>query len=220
MNAMRHHRRRPTLPPLPSLVEPPVIVIAPVLAADGTVLRDALAAKAEWRDPEDDNPLARAPKRISGYRRVWTIDVLARERPREMTAQLVRAANRLLSDYEIGVEGASTRVAAGRIDGSDTTGLSDARMQALRAYREATAAIGLAAYPVMMGIVIRNLSLAEAARRTGTNPQVLSGRLLAGLERLAEHYWPPEQRVEVVPLPPLGIDAETALPEARVGRWR
>lgn len=72
------------------------------------VLRPHLVEAAEWSDPADMSTRARyhGAKRIQGWRRVWSIQTLHDGSPREVTRQHLRAATRLLSDYELGVEGA------------------------------------------------------------------------------------------------------------------
>ena len=163
------------------------------------VLRPHLVEAAEWSDPADMSTRARyhGAKRIQGWRRVWSIQTLHDGSPREVTRQHLRAATRLLSDYELGVEGAQhgrnmERVDEGPRIGTDVPG---ARLDALRRHRLAMAALGEQAGFVVLAVAVGNWTIVELAKHLGIQRHRAHGRLAAGLERLREHYWPPREPV-------------------------
>ena len=201
---------------------PPAHMREPVLRGkDDTrgedVLREAVVEATDWKDPDDtDSARARGhgARSIHGWRSVRTIDVLHRHSPREITAAHVKAAGRLLSDYEIGIEGASNGRSYDRVDGAASGGISGIRLDALRRYREAMDVCGVEGARVLGWVVIDNLSVAKIADKLGLHRDRAHGRLYAALERLREHYWPPRRDVGVQPL--VGVYEG----DERVGRWR
>lgn len=193
------------------------------------VHRDALLERADWKDPADTGAAARmrGARTISGWRRVWVIQALHTGSPREITPAHVKAAERLLGDYEIGIEGASQGGAKiDRVDGTNNDGLNpwSGRLKAAKNYREAMEALGSAAALIVSCVVIDNWTIVRLAASIGVDRNRAFGRLAAGLERLREHYAPPRQNaatraISEAPEPP--IDAAVVdVPQERLGRWR
>ncbi len=183
------------------------------------VLRDAIVAPAEWRDPADSSTQARhhGARKVQGWRRVWTIQVLHDGSPREITSAHVRAAERLLGDYELGVDGATQGgMANDKVDGGGGGGISGARLDALRRYREAMGALGSQGALIVTLVVVDNWNVSRLAGALGIGRDRAFGRLQAGLERLREHYWPPRENAAVQ----VSEDALAEDGEFRAGRWR
>ena len=213
----------------------------------------------EWADPSATRATARASeadtgqshvavRKVRGYRSRMEIDRLRASSPRVFTTALIRSARRLLRDYAIGIEGARTGgrapVAPPGTSPDDLPGPDDHRMNAAARYRAARAALGPTLADVVCWVVLENWTLhrlalrLHPARKTGAAPNVhrASGQLLAGLQRLLEHYQavgaekgaqpagdissgfgqPPAEEID--PLLPVGATAP--LPAVRLGRWR
>lgn len=153
--------------------------------------REAIVQQADWKDP-DDLETARArhygSRTVHGWRRVWTISVLHASCPREITVDHVAAAERLLGDYETGIEGASTGRGMEYIDSACSGSVSEGRMDAIRDFREALASAGAEGGRILTWVVLENWSLRRLAGHLGLHPHRAHGRLYGALERLREHY--------------------------------
>ena len=207
---------------------------APVLRGPGDdrgnpELRAAVVEAAEWRDPADiDSARARGhgARPIHGWRRVWTIASLHVSCPREITAAHVRAAERLLGDYErgeamIGGGGANLD----RVDCPGPGAISDERIDACERYREAMGAVGVAGAAILRWVVVDNWTVSRLGVQLGLHRDRAHGRLYAALERLREHYWPPraDRAIEAptdVLEPVAGVVGLEGLAAERLGRWR
>jgi len=189
---------------------------------DGIIIRESKVTRAEWRDPDD--PLAHirrsetpggrgGAKTVHGYKRTWTIDLLHKTTPGDVTKKHVWAASRWLNDYELSMgctPGARIRE---RVDGEteSTLGSMDMRLRAADRFNEASDAVGRSGVMVLKLVIIDNMSLARVASVLGTSSHKASGRVCAALDRLVEHYNPPQVRVAQ---PPPDIVLE------RMGRWK
>ena len=213
---------------LATLEGPPMHLRAPVARGAGDArgapeLRPALVEEATWRDPTDTTTAmarARGAKPINGWRRVWTIAALHRSAPREITAAHVKAAERLLGDYELGVEMVSGGKGYDRVDCVGPGSISDDRIDALARYQSALAAVGNSGASVLRWVVIDNRTVSWLGDKLGIHRHRAHGRLYAAIERLREHYWPP--RRDAAPQPvyePVLADAGL-MAEDREGRWR
>jgi hypothetical protein len=144
---------------------------------------------ADWRDPDDNDPKARAPKMIRAYRR---IDVLAKlERDGKLVTREHRAGGeRYRTDYEIGHEGASPGGARGeRVQQSfQQGGPTLMQLAHLTAYRQATQAIGFRLSGLVMHVVLHNQDVTPWAKQRGVFRDVAMGYLIGGLDRLCDHY--------------------------------
>lgn len=170
------------------------------------------AGKTDWADPEDMGRFGKRARRIEGYRRVWTIDSLHRINPREITAEHVKAASRLLTDHELG-EGARIGSAPERVDHSGAPDFPASQIDALTRLRHAADALGPAGWRIVTRVVCHNFTLAALAQWLPSTSDQARGRLIAGLDRLVEHYTPPTKRAPVVVI-------EVELGTERLGRWR
>ena len=222
----RRHQQPPALPDHEG--QPPAVQREPVTAG-ATVLREPLVQRADWADPDDASAQARlrsGARRVQGWRRIWSIDALHEGSPREITKAHVGAAQKLLGDYEIGIEGASPDGGRlERVDGAVHEGLHpwSARIRAAQRYREAVQALGEQAAFIVTLVVIDNWTMVRLSQALGTTRDRAFGRLQAGLERLREHYQPPRQNAAAGP----AAEHEEAvldpgisdLPPERLGRW-
>ena len=208
---------------LPDLSGPPDIVLVPVLDASGQVLREPLAVTAEWADPDDLGRYGKHARRVKGTRRVWLPDTLHKRSPADMTAEMLKACDRLLSDYELGVEGARRGggAASVRVDCSTIPGAEDGRLNAMRDYRAAQDVLPSPTNLIVIWGVVsgggterRPLTLEQIAERIGGGVAASRRRFLDGCRLLADHYWPAAQRATIAPVktPAEGADRE--------GRWR
>lgn len=143
---------------------------------------------AEWRDPDDTNPLRREARRITGKRAYDPVMELHRLTPLVWTIQHVMAAERLRLDYEIGICGASVRRSEARTGRRDPEGGMLGRLDHTTRYREAMAALGACGARDIKALVIQRWSLSDIAAAEGIAVRRMSGRIEAGLTRLAEHY--------------------------------
>lgn len=165
----------------------PAIARNPVLARDGTVLRGPLVEADEWRDPEDDNPRARAPRMIRGFARVDVLRNLHLRRGLVTLAHLADA-RRFADDYEIGM-GARPgyeRPEAGT--GVPAFGLGQTQLDALDRFHAACVAVGVRGCTILVPVAVANADLGTVARARGVSTDVAHGLLVAALDRLGEHY--------------------------------
>jgi hypothetical protein len=185
-----------------------------------SLLREALVESAKWRDPADTASAmarARGSRSVNGWRSVRTMTKLHGINPREFTAAHLRAANKLLTDYEIGIEGASNGRNYDRVDGAVPGDISAIRLDALRRYREAMEACGVQSARVLGLAIISNLSIVKLAGTLGINKEQAHGRLYGAVERLREHYWPPRGNQTDTDYAALEKIADV---DERIGRWR
>jgi len=188
--------------------------------------RAAMVEPAQWKDPADTGTAARmyGSRTVQGWRRVSTIKSLHETSGREITAAHVKAAERLLGDYEIGIEGAvQSGTPSERVDGGSSAGISGARLDAMKRYRQAMEAIGATAALIVCKVVLDNWTVTELAAALGIHRDRAHGRLQAGLERLREHYWPPQQNpvLQAATVAESVADPGVAdIPQERMGRWK
>ena len=223
----------------------------PHVLPDGSVRHPERVAQARWRDPEDIAAFERGvdgrshQRTVVGFRAIDPLDRLP------CTADHWKAAARLRAVWE---RGSGVRTGGGALDRVD--GLNQDRdaaaavLDARRAFEAAGRAMGARACDVVLPVVLVGLTVADLIKRDGGgNPMAVQGRVMAGLDRLVEHYWPPQdapaarggvrlgdpvcprcsdrRKVEVevdvgvfeVRRCPLCSDGLAAVTE-RVGRWR
>ena len=203
---------------------PPAIQRKRIIAADGTVLREETVFRSEWDDPADTSARTKKGARfgaraIRGFRRVWTIDVLHRGSPNEITAAHVAAAERLVTDHQRR-EGAVVMRSG---SGASELGAIDVRVQAGIHYEAAMAALTEQGRFVVLRVAILNWTIVKLAEKLKINRDRAHGRVQAALDDLREHYdagkkrKPREAPLETV------AEAETVadegLPVERIGRW-
>lgn len=164
----------------------PLVQRERVVDGRGAVLREPIVEAAEWGDPDDLNPNARAPRRVSGYRRVDELRRLCEAG--HVTEQQFKAGGRLLRDYELSDGSRPGCAVSGlRVD-AVPSGPGAAQIDAARRYREAMRAVGQRAGSVLVMAVFGNASVSEVARHFGVRHYGALGLLQAALQRLVEHY--------------------------------
>lgn len=203
---------------------PPLIQRKAVIGRDGAMLRDVMVERVEWDDPADTTGRTKKGRRfgsrpIRGFRRVWTIDVLHRGSPNEITEAHVASAERLVTDHQRR-EGA-TVLRSG--SGSSEMGPVDVRVQAGLHYDEAMAALTEQGRFVLFRAAILNWTVVQLAAKMEISRDRVHGRLQATLEDLREHYDAGKKRKpRDVPLEPVAAEVEiveAGLPAERIGRW-
>jgi hypothetical protein len=107
-----------------------------------------------------------------------------------ITPRQAEAAERLRTDYELGVAGA--RQAASGSGGSTGWYYAEAQLAALRRYQAAIAALGPLDLHVKIIVLGEpgsgDISISELARSLRRNRQEVAGILKLGLDTLADHY--------------------------------
>lgn len=207
---------------------PPRIQRNAIVTNDGVVIREAMVEQIEWPDPTDMSarlrratvPGARVEaKKVTGYKRVWTIDTLHRSSPAEITDDLVKAATRFVDDHQRR-EGA---LVGGWASSSGDLDPVDVRVAAGIRYDEAAAAMGLHGSYVVYHVAILNWTITALALHLGINRDRSFGHLQSALERLREHYDQGKRKrtkhTPVRPSAPLPEPKDTGLPPDRSGRW-
>lgn len=170
---------------------------------------------AQWRDPEDDDPNRREPKIIRGLRRYSTLHNLHKSNDQEITLEHMKAMARFNGDYEMGMEGASPPGDSklDRVDGSKSYDISQMRLDAATHFREAVEALGPSLFGFLWEVCFLNESVKQAGLKRGIHNQIAKGVLIAGLDRLRDHYNPPMLAV------PVGAGYEFVDEEVRIGRY-
>jgi hypothetical protein len=187
----------------------PAIQRQTIADSDGVVIRE---------------PLAVPDVKRGGYRRNSVVRQLHATSPNEITAKHVHAAERLLNDYDIGIEGATGGGMREAVDGATSIDISEARLRAIQSYRDAMRALGASLGGIVAVVVIENWPVTRVAQSIGVHRDRAFGRIAAGLQRLVEHYHPPR---EVATIRPAEDAARAAadpdpqdVPAERLGRWR
>ena len=99
-----------------------------------------------------------------------------------------------------------------------------AGVEARRRYQDAFYAVGIIGCSWLLPVVLCGWSVADLVKKRGGNAMTVQGRVMAALDRLAEHFGLGESRATVVleapwmltPYVPVG----QALPAERIGRGR
>lgn len=201
---------------------PPSVQRLAIVDADGVIIRDPTAIKAEWRDPADTQAMTKTAgkigaKYISGWRRVWTIDSLAKSSPAEFTEPLVKAATRFLNDWEQRSGAAQSGGLNGRVDGgADGPGRVDAQIEAGKRVDAAKVAVGGNAFIVLGMAVVENWKLTRIAEVHGITRDKASALVWAALLRLREHY----DGQRRVPVREVEVASGPDVASERLGRWK
>lgn len=201
---------------------PPSIQREVITTTDGVVLRELTVERVEWDDPADKTGRTKrgarfGARKVRGFRRVWTIDVLHRGSPNEVTKAHVAAAERLVNDHQVR-EGAVLSSGSG----SGVLGVVDVRVQAALRYEAAMAAVGEQGRFVLFRAAALNWTVLALAEALGITRDRAHGRLQAALDLLREHYDAGKKRAAHTPprapSEPIPIEV-TDLPAERSGRW-
>jgi hypothetical protein len=91
------------------------------------------------------------------------------------------------------------------------------QLDAIRRRREVYQALGVRACAVVLPVVLSGWTVADLVQRMGGNAMAMQGRLMAGLDRLAEHLVP-KREVATIVVPSFTDRHETGLPQERIGR--
>jgi hypothetical protein len=166
-------------------------------------------------------PLAEHDTKRGGFRRPDSLMRLALSKSGLINGWHLRAGTRFREDYEIGIEGISLSPGIPeRVDGSSTGAASDSRLDAISRYRAACDAMGPSLRSAVQLLVIWNRPVSAIAKICGLSQDRTSGYLAAGLDRLADHYFP-DQTKRLLSDQELVVDPEvTDLPQERLGRFR
>lgn len=198
-------------------VGPPEILAQAITLPNGDILREALIQSHQRRDM--DNIQVRGAKVIIGWRRTWTIDRLHTSSPNEITHRHVKAASRLLDDYQAS-QGALT---GGRPPSGSDIRLDpvEVRIIAAKKYEDAMEAIGLEDARLVYHVVIQNQTMSWVQTNLAMDRHAALGHLSSGLTRLRDHYSPPTRSATVASMMELAIDARVRdVPQERLGRQR
>ena len=168
----------------------------PHLLTDGQPRHPTRINSATWRDPDDSVALerdsrGRAHQRtIKGYRVSDPLDRLPCD------ASQIKASARLRDDWERG-SGARTGTSdAGRVDSASRDHDSTAgQLEARRRYETATQAVGPRGCIYLLPVVLSGWTVTDLVLKYGGNAMSMQGRVLAALDRLADHYFPPKTQV-------------------------
>ena len=157
--------------------------------------RPPTAVRTAWRDPDDNDPNRRNARVVHGTRAYDAVLAAANRAGSLVTARHVKASQRYLSDYEVGVLGA--RPDAGeRLPGTRSEGAcypSERQCDALRVVLNAQKAVGVMATQALRHVVLgipdpEHRNVASYARRHGMDPKVAMGILVVALDGLADFY--------------------------------
>lgn len=198
--------------------------VNPLKSADITIVHTRPGVvQAQWRDPDDSVALERGPdgrrhqRTISGFRAIDPLDRLPCEVPHR------RAAARLRMEWEIG-SGARSGTSMDFVDNSrGSTDTMAGQLEARRQYQDAVQALGQRACAYVLPVVLSWWTVADLVARHGGNVMAMQGRVMSGLDRLVDHYFPPKEPArpfEPPPNPQVVDPGVTDLGQERLGRWR
>lgn len=185
--------------------------------------RPARVEPSEWRDPEDAAALTRGAdgkrraRTVKGFRVADPILHLHRRSPGEVTERHWMSSCKLRDDYEAHL-GASGGRDPGRIIGEPSYEPATFQIDAIGRVRDAFLAVGPTLWGVLLPVVIHGYTVARLAEARGTSAHRMQGYLVAALDRLADHYYPPKERATIVPQR-VDDGMVDGLPAERVGRW-
>ncbi len=102
----------------------------------------------------------------------------------------LKAARRLRQDWERGSGAMSGGGDAGKVDSSsgDRDGGTVGQLEARRRYQDAVEAVGPRLCGYLLPVVLAGWTVAQMVTKHGGNPMALQGRVMAALDRLADHF--------------------------------
>jgi hypothetical protein len=184
------------------------------------------------RTPRGQEPITqqlRPPLVIPDQRGLSRINplaaMLANGQGQTVTREHLRAATRLKNDYDTGVEGArSPKPATTRVDGAARDEAEYPWLDAITRYNAALDAVGCGLRGVVHAIGVDWRRAGDIATDIGMSEKVTVGLIVAGLDRLADHYNPGATQPRLT-APPLTtaviVDASILdIPQERLGRGR
>ena len=208
-------------------------------AAKAEYLR--LKAIADEQQAEDEAPaaqrvngLAEPDMKRGGYRRANPLYAMNRRgKGRTVTHDHLRAAERFRNDYETGIlRAASPKSGLGNAgNGGVAQDEEYVWLAAALRYRDAYSAIPASLRAIVEAIVIAGQAVPWIARASAQSEVTTVGLIVAGLDSLADHYWPQrDTRAKAIEralaeLKPLGFDFAVSqlgevIPQDRIGRGR
>ena len=167
-------------------------------------------------------PFAEPDAKRGGYRRADPIARMHAKAPSMVTRAHIAAARKFSEDYEIGDLGASLGGGSMEyVDGGGATGdVSEQRLDAMARYRDACDAVGPSMRTALQLLILHRWSLVDIAELLGMGEQRASGWVCAGLDRLADFYFPDRSTRLMEVERTLVVDpAITDLPQDRLGRF-
>lgn len=165
--------------------------------------------------------LVDADTRRGGYRRADPLTRMHGKAPGMVTRVHLAAARKFSEDYEVGDLGASmSGGVTEHVDGGGSTPeVSERRLDAIARYRAACDAIGPSMRTAVQLVVLHRRSMADIASLLAMPETRASGWLLAGLDRLADFYFPDRAtRIASVDRVLMVDEAVTDVPQERLGR--
>jgi hypothetical protein len=162
----------------------------PVVEASGRKFRNALAARSEWRDPEDTNPNRRVPKMARGHRRYDPIMHLLRSG--SVTQEHALAADRYRLAWELGPGGAMPgyeRSEAGSQQYGPSSGPTAERANGERRWQEVQSLFTVPKQRACLeAIVLQRTEVYRWAKTANMSKIHAVGYLQGLLDILWEHY--------------------------------
>lgn len=196
-------------------------------------IRDEEIAEDQAPAAQRANGHAEPDTKRGGYRRANPLYAMNRRgKGRTVTHDHLKAAERLRTDYETGIMGAaSPRSGLTGGQGGQAGDEEFVWLAAAERYRNAVAAISHSLRGVVEAIVIAGQAVPWIARAIGQSDETAVGLIVAGLDSLADHYWPQrDTRAKLMEralaeLKPLGFDFAVSaigevIPQERIGRGR
>jgi hypothetical protein len=154
-----------------------------VRVANGTAVEDV------WRDPDDQRPNQREPRQVRGHRNCD--EVVYMLRCGTLSFQQARAARRLRDHYERAQQtGSVAGCDPSERGGGVPSGLtpSEARLDAIKALREARAVVGAHSWLIIDKVVLQNIRFSHVTGPNRATYYKALRHLTEGLDALAEHF--------------------------------
>ena len=161
----------------------------------GVLLREATAVKSSWADPDDANERAKTARLVLGLRAAGPLDHM---RSPSITEAHRKAASRFAATVET-IMSAGYGSRARTPDGMPVTKatacapLTERALAAIGEHRAACQALGIIATALLMRLLVEGRTIREIADEPADDQarqrrEVALGRVVAGLDRLVEHY--------------------------------
>lgn len=141
--------------------------------------RGLQAPRERWQHGAEPVPTAAGGQQVAR-------PVLALQRSGKIGPGEVAAAERLYSDYALGVCGARDSGRTG--GGGGVQEFSASMLDAMTRYRRARDAVGHRAEEVLRAVVVDETSLKALAAAAGVRTDYVCGMVVAALQSLADHY--------------------------------